>query len=552
MSEMPAFKPLAPITLPGGGGGAELPAAIRAMQASGGIPPGAAAMAAASASSAPKGLPAAFAAKAAAAAPPQASSGPGAGMSEEQIKKLPAVLQKKIREQQAALEKGGDGQAADSPGGGQQDSKLAELQKMREEQLQRLNKLQEQLNNPNKEEGGAAPAADDEDDDSWRADAESFLSGLKREREEEPEEEEEETEEDKKKKAMMQMMMMQTMQQMMQNAMKLKELEEKKGQKKQEALAVNTANLPAALRKGMDSVNAIKENVAAATEATGGMMAAGASSLPAGILAAKAKIDGFVDPQQAAMAEAAKELQAAQEAAAAQQAAFAQMTPEQQQAIYEAMNSANVAQEAIQKQFADHMKAHEAEKLAASGFYLMNQPDRFKDGYRPLRLCKHWPTGDCWRGTECTFGHNFEELHPASPDIPRTQKTSTDALAEQQRVIDSAPDVRLKKKKALCDKWKNNDCVLGRACPYAHGEKELGTVELVICGKVKTKMCKFWTRGNCMFPENCVNAHGEQELGTKRPEFLTPPMKKRREGESIDDFRDKVIHKGGGKGGGRR
>lgn len=42
--------------------------------------------------------------------------------------------------------------------------------------------------------------------------------------------------------------------------------------------------------------------------------------------------------------------------------------------------------------------------------------------------------------------------------------------------------------KELCNKWKNGqDCVLGRACPYAHGEKELGTVELVVCGRVKTR-----------------------------------------------------------------
>ncbi|CAE8624691.1 unnamed protein product, partial [Polarella glacialis] len=143
------------------------------------------------------------------------------------------------------------------------------------------------------------------------------------------------------------------------------------------------------------------------------------------------------------------------------------------------------------------------------------------------------------------------ELHPASPDLPRVEvPKETNALAEQQKVEDSAPDVRLKKKKELCRKYANDDCVLGRACPYAHGEKELGTVELVVCGRVKTRICKFWVTGSCMFLGNCVNAHGEQELGTKRPEFITPPMKKRREGESIDEFRSQVIAgpKGKGKG----
>merc|ERR1712083_884419 len=90
---------------------------------------------------------------------------------------------------------------------------------------------------------------------------------------------------------------------------------------------------------------------------------------------------------------------------------------------------------------------------------------------------------------------------------------------------------------------KNNECVLGRACPYAHGEEELGTVELVVCGRVKTRICKFWASGNCMFIGNCVNAHGEAELGTKRPDFITPPMKKRKEGESLDSFREQVIAK---------
>ncbi|CAE7265571.1 unnamed protein product [Symbiodinium sp. CCMP2456] len=187
-------------------------------------------------------------------------------------------------------------------------------------------------------------------------------------------------------------------------------------------------------------------------------------------------------------------------------------------------------------------------------------------------MCKHYKTDQCWRGQECTYAHSLEELHPASPDLPRVEVKETNALAEQQKVEDSAPDVRLKKKKELCNKWKNGqDCVLGRACPYAHGEKELGTVELVVCGRVKTRICKFWTTGSCMFLGNCVNAHGEKELGTKRPDFMTPPMKKRREGEleaqllfpnrfltlfgsvrSIDEFREQVIAKKGGKGKGRR
>mmetsp|Transcript_15041 Transcript_15041/g.45017 ORF Transcript_15041/g.45017 Transcript_15041/m.45017 type:complete len:325 (-) Transcript_15041:120-1094(-) len=268
--------------------------------------------------------------------------------------------------------------------------------------------------------------------------------------------------------------------------------------------------------------------------------------------------EGLVDPMEkhnqeriaqaqqeaaAAAAAAEREAAAAQEAAALQQAAFEQMTPEQQMAVYAAMSAAGQAQLMQQCQFYDQLRAHEAERLAKGGFF-HTQPARFKDGYRPLRLCKHYTTVGCWRDEECTYAHSYEELHPASPDLPRMETAAgTNALAEQTKVEDTAPDVRLKKKRELCRKFQNNECVLGRACPYAHGEKELGTVELVVCGRVKTRICKFWASGNCMFSGNCVNAHGEQELGTKRPDFITPPMKKRREGESIDAFREQVIAK---------
>lgn len=330
------------------------------------------------------------------------------------------------------------------------------------------------------------------------------------------------------------------------------------------------SSLPAALanKQKMDASSNLL-NVASSTASSAAMpnmglpaaqamAAAGASPEMLQMMQQMGMGSGYVDPsqkgaveaQQEALAQAARELQAAQEAAQAQQAALEAMSPEQRDAVLAAMSAASEAQQAQQSQFYEAMKAHEMEKLQKSGYYQSNQPERFKDGYRPLRMCKHFKTDQCWRGQECTYAHSLEELHPASPDLPRVEVKETNALAEQQKVEDSAPDVRLKKKKELCNKWKNGqDCVLGRACPYAHGEKELGTVELVVCGRVKTRICKFWTTGNCMFLGNCVNAHGEKELGTKRPDFMTPPMKKRREGESIDQFREQVIaKKGGGKG----
>ena len=43
--------------------------------------------------------------------------------------------------------------------------------------------------------------------------------------------------------------------------------------------------------------------------------------------------------------------------------------------------------------------------------------------------------------------------------------------------------------------WKG-ECMLGKQCPFAHKEEDLGTVELVLCGKVKTRICKMWKQGH--------------------------------------------------------
>ena len=48
------------------------------------------------------------------------------------------------------------------------------------------------------------------------------------------------------------------------------------------------------------------------------------------------------------------------------------------------------------------------------GYYQSNQPERFKDGYRPLRMCKHFKTDQCWRGQEC-LGHQFLVLRLDRP-----------------------------------------------------------------------------------------------------------------------------------------
>merc|ERR1740121_1207446 len=184
-------------------------------------------------------------------------------------------------------------------------------------------------------------------------------------------------------------------------------------------------------------------------------------------------------------------------------------------------------------------------------------PSRFKENFRPMRLCKHLLTiGFCRQGHECTFGHVYDELHPASPDLPRdyvspTAAKSTSMLAEQGEIPESqVPDMRLKKKKEMCGRFARGECSLGKICPFAHTEAELGTIGLSVCGKVKTRLCVFWdassqTAKGCIYGRNCNNAHGEREIGTKRPPpELAPPVKRRREEEEE--------RRGEGNGGERR
>jgi len=206
--------------------------------------------------------------------------------------------------------------------------------------------------------------------------------------------------------------------------------------------------------------------------------------------------------------------------------------------------SAQEMQYMLQFQFYQQLQMQEAQ---ARGEGQPQMSSRFKENFRPMRLCKHLLTlGFCRQGHDCTFGHVYDELHPASPDLPRdfvspsARSASTNMLAEQEESQESQmPDMRLKKKKEMCGRFSRGECSLGKICPFAHSEAELGTIGLSVCGKVKTRLCVFWeaksqTAKGCIYGKNCNNAHGEHEIGTKRPPpELAPPVKRRREGESV-------------------
>ena len=37
---------------------------------------------------------------------------------------------------------------------------------------------------------------------------------------------------------------------------------------------------------------------------------------------------------------------------------------------------------------------------------------RFPAGFRPMRMCRWFPSGNCWQGWGCMFAHSVSELHP--------------------------------------------------------------------------------------------------------------------------------------------
>jgi hypothetical protein len=210
----------------------------------------------------------------------------------------------------------------------------------------------------------------------------------------------------------------------------------------------------------------------------------------------------------------------------------------EQIAIHEAVQATQHAQYMQQVQFLQQVR-QQANQVDATN-------TRFKDDYRPLRLCRHFMIGECAQGERCIYAHCYEELHPASPDLPKDEETEIGALAEMKPVRkeeETAPNMRLRKKRDLCKKFmETGSCLRGKACPYAHGEHELGTMAFVLYDKVKLKICQHWAQGRCIYEDKCINAHGKQEIGQKRRDFFDmPPVKKRREDESIEDWRSSIL-----------
>merc|ERR1719265_3011951 len=92
------------------------------------------------------------------------------------------------------------------------------------------------------------------------------------------------------------------------------------------------------------------------------------------------------------------------------------------------MDVAMAAQLMQLNRFHMQQRVFETQKNIASG----DMPTRFKEGFRPMQLCKQFvKSATCVRGEKCSYAHTFEELHPMSPELPG---------AESAKVLEALED----------------------------------------------------------------------------------------------------------------
>jgi len=221
---------------------------------------------------------------------------------------------------------------------------------------------------------------------------------------------------------------------------------------------------------------------------------------------------------------------------------------EQQRAIQEAVVATQQAQYMQQVQFLQQVRASakhtEIQEAVQTG--LTSNQSRFVDDYRAFKLCRFFSTGTCMQGRRCIYAHCYEELHPASPDMPMEEEVDSSSMSEMKEAKkeqDTAVNMKLRKKRDLCRKFMDTgNCSRGSACPNAHGEAEIGKMAFVLYDKVKLQICKAWERGKCSWGDRCMHAHGDDEIGQKRREFIEGPvMKRRTDGQSMEDWRREIL-----------
>mmetsp|Transcript_6765 Transcript_6765/g.16809 ORF Transcript_6765/g.16809 Transcript_6765/m.16809 type:complete len:616 (+) Transcript_6765:133-1980(+) len=152
--------------------------------------------------------------------------------------------------------------------------------------------------------------------------------------------------------------------------------------------------------------------------------------------------------------------------------------------------------------------------------------------WRPMHMCKHMFRGECQRGDRCKFAHSFEGLHPFSPEHPNNMTTQLTSFSSASSVLESQPEpeqgepvTRMQRRQSMCLRFAREGCLLNDRCPYAHTEKDLGTMGLVIISRVKTQICDFWEKSGCVYGKFCMKAHGMEEIGRPKPDYMVKPNK---------------------------
>merc|ERR1719199_2225111 len=116
------------------------------------------------------------------------------------------------------------------------------------------------------------------------------------------------------------------------------------------------------------------------------------------------------------------------------------------------MDQAMAAQLLQLNRFHMQQRVFETQKCIASG----DMPTRFKEGFRPMQLCKQFmKSASCVRGESCSYAHTFEELHPMSPDLPGAQSAKMlESMEEEHAALADIPEpaMRMQRKRAMCQR----------------------------------------------------------------------------------------------------
>merc|ERR1719424_819519 len=99
---------------------------------------------------------------------------------------------------------------------------------------------------------------------------------------------------------------------------------------------------------------------------------------------------------------------------------------EQAQAVHDAVVATQQAQYLQQVQFLQQVKAHDDNANQPDPVTALTTPSpycRFNDDYRAFKMCRFFGKAECMQGRRCIYAHCYEELHPASPDMPDLPET---------------------------------------------------------------------------------------------------------------------------------